>query len=131
MTVTVGTQSPDDREHCFKSDSRRRLYFKVTTEIASGRAYVDLYKLGDLSKEPVWVESGDAEIKNNIATVSIEGHSTRSSAGIVEHLGPGPYIATVSASTSVRAADRLSAGYAGGLRYYYETWRSNQNECSP
>lgn len=131
MTVHADTQHSDDKEHCFKEDNKRNLYFRVLTEIPAGRTYVDLYDLGDFSTPPAIVENRDAEIKNGLATVILEGHAVPSAraSSDPEHLGPGPYVAVISAATSVDTKDRANTT-TGISRYYYETFSSDPNECS-
>lgn len=132
MTVHAGTHMPDDKEHCFREDNKRSLYFDIATELSADRAYVDLYDLGDLTTTPDPVEHSDEAINNGFATVVIKGHASPSSAVVNtsrEHLGPGPYVAVVSTSTSIDKKDRAST-IVGISRYYYETFSSDPNECS-
>jgi len=132
MTVHAGTHMPDDKEHCFKEDDKRSLYFDVVAEITTGRAYVDLYDLGDFSAPPELVEQSDEKIAGGLSTVVIKGHAQPPSTAVstaIQHLGPGPYVAVVSTATSIDKKDRAST-IAGVSRYYYETFSSDPNECS-
>lgn len=131
MTVHAGSHTSDDKDHCFQGDEKRNLYFDIATELPTGRAYIDLYDLGDFSTKPALVEQSDEKIDQGLATVVIKGHAV-SSATVntsTAHLGPGPYVAVASVATSTDKKDRLST-IAGISRYYYETFISDSSECS-
>ena len=138
MTVTASTKMPGEKEHCFLGDNTRSLYFTITPDIPADKANVDLYDLGNFSAPPALVEQQDGAIKSGAVTIEIPGDVKLTSAAkttptvktnLLQHLGPGPYVAVVSATTSTGA--RNGAGIIVGVsRYYYETFQSDPKECS-
>ena len=132
MNVHASTHMSDDKEHCFKQDNKRGLFFDIATDITSGKAHLDLYDLEDLGHQPPVVDQDDETITNGLVTLKIKGHAVptpnASNKTETEHLGPGPYLAIVSATGSLGAKSSSTA--TGISRYFYETFQNDSNECS-
>src|SRR5438270_13803349 len=112
MKVHADTRRIYDKEHCFQQMERSEmpLYFDIYTDIAEGQVKLILYSLRDLKFE-----------KLDTVTQSFTGGHAQIQYG-PPHLGPGPYMATITASPDV-------GGISTKSLYFYETWKADISEC--
>jgi hypothetical protein len=129
ITVTASTSNGNDTgyQHCFEQNDDATLTFDVKTDLSIKTIHFVLWKLHDPDK-PKKVKSVDCSVHDGQVTITIsDPHPVGESP--FEHLGPGPYCATLAASTSIALSDtsRSAGTIVGETVYYYETWRDNRD----
>jgi hypothetical protein len=149
VEITADTGNDDDKPHCFKPDSSRKLTFHIAVKgMSAGEATVELVDLGkmktvqtetqgsmsdpnqsSLAKEAPFMESEvhTASLKSSTANVTFRDPGT---SGNSVHLGEGPYIAMVSLARPHSKAVKPDLTTQNYL-YYYQTWTSSKSgKCS-
>lgn len=123
ITVEASTDNQNDQgyHHCFEQRDDATLTFNVKTDFSVTTIHFVLWKLHD-PVNPEIVKSIDSSVQKGRATITI-------SHPLDEHLGPGPYCATLTVSSSAAASDTSgSAGkMVGETVYYYETWTGSRD----
>jgi hypothetical protein len=123
ITVTASTDNPHDTgyHHCFEQRDDATLTFNVEIDDSSVKTiHFVLWALKDPAN-PKMVESTDFSVVNGQVTIQVSHHHSEG------HLGPGPYCAALTASTTA-VGDSSSAGtIVGETVYYYETWEGTRN----
>jgi hypothetical protein len=113
-----------DREHCFYSDPERPLYVDAYTDIpVDNQSFAfALYSMTEGNYVPMTFNNpGDLVIKptGNVIHIMVNNSSP-------PHLGPGPYMAMISAqsslATSTGQGGTANAKYSAIGYYFYETW---------
>lgn len=120
--VKAYTDNPkhNDRDHCFEQDkgSPITLSFEIYASFYIKSANLKLYNFKNMLPE---------EITPNL-TYTYNGKMAR--IDVTEssppHLGPGPYMATMSASSSARGAKTKETTK---FWYYYDTFYTDYHEC--
>ncbi len=127
ITVTASTDNRNDEgyQHYFEQQDEKKspviLTFEVDTDPSVDSINFVLWNLKNPAK-PYSVESGDYCVDNDgHATIRIGGHPDF-------HLGPGPYCATLTAtsSTAASAASEGTQKIIGNAIYYYDTWKGTR-----
>ena len=121
ITVTASTKNPNDtdRHHCFEQDEKWIITFKmVVTDRSVNSIYFVLWNLQDPVHPKFVEEHPDVSVdENGVATIDIGPDRP--------HLGPGPYCATLTASSpdTAPAASKGARKIVGNAVYYYDTWK--------
>jgi hypothetical protein len=123
IAVEAFTNNPKDNgfHHCFEQKDDATLTFRVSTDVSVKTIHFVLWKLHD-PVNPGIATSVDSSVRNGRATITISHPND-------EHLGPGPYCATLTASSSAAApgASASAETIVGETVYYYETWTGSRN----
>lgn len=110
-----------DLEHCFvqdeSADEKRPLYFNGYTDVMLDKSQIDfkLFNLTNGKWDPVAMPKKDWDVKtyDYMFTITIKGTAA-------PHLGPGPYMATISVGGA-------SAKTNPTWRYFYGTWKKSSS----
>jgi hypothetical protein len=123
IRVTASTDNPNDQgyHHCFEQKDDATLVFELDTDPSVDTINFVLWKLHDPAN-PKIAKSMDPPVQNGHATITLSHH-------LDEHLGPGPYCATLTASspTAASAASMGARKIVGNTVYYYETWKGSRD----
>lgn len=125
ITVEASTDNQNDKgyHHCFEQDNTRILTFEVDTDLSVDNIYFVLWNIHDPVKNPHIAEPPkDWAVKNGHVTIKIgPDHPV--------HLGPGPYCATLTASSPSASSDTSNSArkIVGNALYYYETWKGSRD----
>lgn len=119
-----GHQSADDFPNCFKQDDSRDLVIDVIApEIAPNNITLTL-----LNPSQHTIPPSSANIQDGMAEFRFkdEGKSgkTRKFA-LPEHLGPGPYVATATITSSARSTKKSAIS----LQFKYDTYKTDHSQC--
>ncbi len=119
--TNVWTSNPHDEKyhHCFEQDNSRYLYFDVKTDLSVDTINFALWNLNDPVNPYMAEPSTDWPVKNGHVKITI-------GPDLHVHLGPGPYCAALTASSST-AASKDSRKIVGNALYYYETWKDSRD----
>jgi hypothetical protein len=123
ITVDASTDNPKDKgyHHYFEQDESYKLTFEVEIDslLVDSINFV-LWNLNDPVNPGLVELQPDVSVKEGKATITVGPHFV--------HLGPGPYCATLTASSPTAASSaskgaRKNVGYA---IYYYDTWKDSR-----
>lgn len=119
--VTASTDNKNDRGyyHCFEQKSGITLTFEVdVTDPSVDKIYFVLWNLYDPVNPVIAEPPKDWPVKKGHAKITIGPHYPM-------HLGPGPYCATLTATSPTAAAADSAGGrkIVGNNVYYYDTWK--------
>lgn len=123
ITVDASTDNPKDKgyHHYFEQNESYTLTFEVEIDSLSvDNIYFVLWNLNDpVNPEPVEIQP-DVPVEEGEATITVGPHFV--------HLGPGPYCATLAASSpdTAPAASKDARKIVGNAAYYYDTWKDSR-----
>ena len=133
ITVTASTNNDHDRghHHCFEQKHDAILTFEVDIDPPVDNINFVLWNLKDPANPCMAEPATDWPVQDGHVTIAIGPDPLHVDPFIAPlHLGPGPYCATLTASSSAAAsATTQSAGkVVGNAIYYYET-RISGRDC--
>lgn len=119
--VTASTNNPKDKgyHHYFQQKSGFTLTFEVDTDRSVDSINFVLWNLYDPVNPDIAEPPKNWPVKNGHATIKIGPHYPM-------HLGPGPYCATLTASSPTAAASKGARKIVGNAIYYYDTWKGSR-----
>jgi len=127
ITVDASTDNPKDKgyHHYFEQQGEKKnpviLTFEVDTDPSVDSIHFVLWNLND-PVNPYVARSGDYCVDNDghVAITIVDRPD--------EHLGPGPYCATLTATSSTAASAASEGGreIVGNAIYYYDTWKDSR-----
>jgi hypothetical protein len=124
IKVTASTDNDNDRgyNHFFEQRNDITLTFKVETDPSVGSIHFVLWNLSDPVNPTTAEPATDWTVQNGEVTITIPPHPDF-------HLGPGPYCATLTASssTATAATSKSAENIVGNAIYYYDTWKDSRN----
>jgi hypothetical protein len=134
MSVTVSSDYAGDSgyHHCFRQRRETSLTFETYTDSSAETVNFVLWSIEDLSNPVIAEPSTDWPVKNGYVKIVVAGDQAGHPRIAPPHLGPGPYMATLTASTSAGASADASAKKkktVGNAAYYYQTWVNSPNDC--
>jgi hypothetical protein len=124
MKVSASTDYGDDTgySHCFKQHPESNLVFKVNTN--ADTVNFILWNIGDPTNPLVAEPSKDWPVKNGYVEITVAADRGPNR----PHLGPGPYMAALTGSSSAKASGQKQMT-SSNAAYYYETWKTDHSEC--
>lgn len=116
IRVTASTDNENDEgyQHCFEQKEDATLFFEVYTKAPVETIHFVLWNMHNPVKPRLVESCPDCPIQNGHATITVK-HP------LDEHLGPGPYCATLTAASSSEGAGKIVANAV----YYYDTWKDS------
>lgn len=124
--VTAYTDNDNDKgyHHCFEQNNKSTLTFELEIDSPSvDNINFVLWNIHNPVDHPYIAESGDYPVDHGKVIITV-GPDNRPM-----HLGPGPYCATLTASspTAASAASKGARKIVDYAIYYYETWDKNRD----
>lgn len=123
------TSNPHDKNHyhCFEQDNSQYLYFEVDiTDLSIDTIHFVLWNIHD-PINPYVAELMDLFVQHEHIIITIPPDPLQPLQPL--HLGPGPYCATLTASSPSASSDTSKSArkIVGNALYYYETWKGSRD----
>jgi hypothetical protein len=133
ITVKASTNNENDKghHHCFEQDNTYILTFDVKTDPSVDTINFVLWNIKNPLKPTVAEPATDWPVdEDGHVTIVVGPDPLRGAMTAPLHLGPGPYCATLTASssTATEAVTKSVGKVVGNALYYYET-RESGKDC--
>jgi hypothetical protein len=129
IRVIASTDNENDEgyQHSFEQKGDSTLIFEVYTKPPVETIYFVLWNIHNPAKPYIAEPPRDWPVQNGHVTITI-GRDLNLHLALHPHLGPGPYCAMLTASSSTDASAASVGGrkIVGTAIYYYDTWKDRR-----